>query len=260
MMFRQTNEEIKAKMKIEYSAMLILILTIALVSFNIIQLIMISQLIEQFKDFKENLCLIHQNVNEFVISKQELYDESILSEKHISEENVNSDLQTETEIHNKGIVKGVQIPTIPTNVKLFTDYRVYNIEGTPHYRLQNQCYTDQLGLRRFGVDYCVAVGSYYSTDIGDRFQVTLDTGFTFTVIVSDTKADYDTDEQHMYTPCVNYNGEESANLLEFIVDVESVSKEMYAYGSVDYYPHLKGSIVNMFYLGRDQSGDWTNYE
>lgn len=172
-----------------------------------------------------------------------------------------SNLQ-EQNIHNdeNSIRKEASLPSIPTNIKSFTDYRVYNIEGTPHYRLQNQCCTDQLGLRRFGEDYCVAVGSYYSTDIGDRFEVTLDNGFVFTVIVSDTKADYDTDEQHMYTPCVNYNGEKSGNLLEFIVDIESISKEMYAYGSVDYHSQFKGNIVNMFYLGRDQSGDWTSYE
>lgn len=172
-----------------------------------------------------------------------------------------SNLQ-EQNIHNgeNSIREEVSLPSIPTNIKSFTDYRVYNIEGTPHYRLQNQCYTDQLGLRRFGEDYCVAVGSYYSTDIGDRFEVILDTGFTFTAIVSDTKADYDTDEKHMYTPCVNYNGEDSGNLLEFIVDIELISKEMYAYGSVDYHSQFKGNIVSMFYLGRDQSGDWTSYE
>ncbi|MCM1334188.1 MAG: hypothetical protein NC084_04100 [Bacteroides sp.] len=152
------------------------------------------------------------------------------------------------------------LPALPTNVKSFTDYRVYNLLGTPHYRLQARCGTDEWGLRRFGADYCVAVGSFYSTDIGDRFEVTLDTGNVITVIVADTKADRDTDEQHMYSSCMNYDGENSANIFEFIVDSDTLPKTVYAYGSVDCISGLNGNIQKMTYLGRDGSGDWTSYE
>jgi len=152
------------------------------------------------------------------------------------------------------------LPSVPSNMKLCTDYRFYNIVGTPHNRLQRVAWTDEFGCRRYNNDYIVALGSFYSIDIGDRFEVTLDTGRTFTIIVGDGKADVDTDINNMYTPCFNYGGEYCANLLEFIIDKEIMSKNAYAYGSLDYHDEFAGDIIKMVYLGRDQGGDWTSYE
>lgn len=151
------------------------------------------------------------------------------------------------------------IPSIPTYTKLFTDYRMYNIKGTPHNRLQQAAYTDKNGLRRFGDDYIVAMGSCYSTDIGDRFEVTFDTGNTITVILGDGKNDKDTDILKMYTPCDGHNFEDTANVLEFIIDSQVMCSEAYQHGSVCYFDELKGNITKLKYLGRDQSNDWTTY-
>lgn len=154
----------------------------------------------------------------------------------------------------------VPLPSIPTNMKFCTDYRWYSIEGTPHKRLQDASYTDEFGCRRYNDDFCVGLGSFYSNRIGDRFEVTLDTGVVFTIITGDMKADIHTDETNRYRPCVNYEGEEAANVLEFIIDDEAVSPKMYAYGSLDYYDYFKGNISKMVYLGRDTSEDWDSYE
>lgn len=152
-----------------------------------------------------------------------------------------------------------EIPSVPTHVKFCTDYRSYDLWYTPHYRLQQVAWTDEYGMRRYNNDYLVALGSYYSTDIGDRFEVTLDTGKTFTVMMADGKWDIDCDENNMYTPTIDYNGEYAGNLLEFIMDKYSVSSEMYGYGSLDYYDAFKGSVIKMVYLGRDDSADWDTY-
>ena len=64
------------------------------------------------------------------------------------------------------------LPSVPSNMKLCTDYRFYNIVGTPHNRLQRVAWTDEFGCRRYNNDYIVALGSFYSIDIGDRFEVT----------------------------------------------------------------------------------------
>ncbi len=151
------------------------------------------------------------------------------------------------------------VPAILSEVKLFTDYRKYNIEGTPHNRLQNAAYTDENGCRRYGEDYLVALGSYYSTDIGDRFEITLDTGNIFTVMLADGKNDKDLDECNMYYPCETYGGYKRANLIEFIIDSDVLAKEVYGYGSLDKIPELQGSVTKIVYLGRDESGDWTTY-
>lgn len=153
-----------------------------------------------------------------------------------------------------------ELPEISTNVKLFTDYRAYNLWYTPHYRLQQKAWTDEQGLRRFNDDYIVALGSFYSVNIGDRFEVTLDTGRIFTVILGDGKADIDCDSRNMYTPCLDYNGEKSANMLEFIIDENVLDEEVYNYGSLDKLEGFEGDVVKMVYLGRDDSADWNTYE
>lgn len=152
------------------------------------------------------------------------------------------------------------LPEIPSNMKLCTDYRFYNIKGTPHNRLQLSAWTDEFGCRRYNDDYIVGLGSFYSVDIGDRFEITLDTGRVFTIILGDGKADCDTDELNMFTPCFNYEGEYCANILEFIVDKDIMYDKCYQYGSLDYHDEFKGDIVKMVYLGRDNGGDWTTYE
>ena len=174
-------------------------------------------------------------------------------EKNIVQEVVNT-------INKWEVGQELPLPEIPSNMKLCTDYRFYNIKGTPHNRLQLSAWTDEFGCRRYNDDYIVGLGSFYSVDIGDRFEVTLDTGRVFTIILGDGKADCDTDELNMFTPCFNYEGEYCANILEFIIDKDVMYDKCYQYGSLDYHDEFKGNIVKMIYLGRDNGGDWTTYE
>lgn len=175
---------------------------------------------------------------------------------HITTESTTEPLTETTEPEEIGL----PLPDIDTSVKSFTDYRCYSIPGTPHNRLQQVCYTDSNGFRRFGEDYVVALGSFYSVDIGDRYRVTLDTGAQFTVILGDGKDNCDTDPLHMYAPCVNYDGERVGNLLEFIIDSDVLPDEVYGYGDLQRFEFMQGSVVRLEYLGRDDSGDWTTYE
>lgn len=158
------------------------------------------------------------------------------------------------------IGQDVPLPTLSTERKVCTDYRCYNLSGTPHNRLQGVAWTDDIGCRRFNNDYIVALGSFYSTKIGDRFEVTLDTGKIFTIILGDGKADCDTDETNMFTYCPMYGTDElGANLLEFIINSDVMAKECYEYGGIDYYKEFKGNVIRMTYLGRDTSDDWDTY-
>lgn len=174
------------------------------------------------------------------------------------DEVISSQVQTSTTTFEIGEI--VPLPSLPTHVKSCTDYRCYNLWYTPHYRLQQAAYTDSDGLRRFNEDYIVAMGAFYSVDIGDRFKITLDTGKEFTVILGDGKAPIDCDPTNMYSPCNGYDGKECANVLEFIMDKDIISKDVYAYGSIDCLDKFAGNIVKMEYLGRDSSADWETYE
>lgn len=197
-----------------------------------------------------------------IVSDMQVKEQNVTLSASESESKFEEELNTLNAIDTDkwSINEEVPLPNIPTNVKFCTDYRCYNIEGTPHLRMQNLSYTDELGCRRFNDDYCVALGSFYSERIGDRFEVTLDSGRVFTVITGDMKADSDTDSKNMYGPCINYDYEPSANVLEFIIDDTVVSDDMYSYGSLDYHEEFKGNIVKMVYLGRDTSMNWDKYE
>lgn len=151
------------------------------------------------------------------------------------------------------------LPSVSTHVKFFIDYRSYNLPYTPHYRLQQVAWTDKNGLRRFNNDYIVALGSFYSTSIGDRFKVVLSNGNTFTVILGDGKWDGDCDSMCMYMPCTDYSGKKVGNLMEFVIDEETISPAVYEYGSIEVIEGFEGDIVQMEYLGRDMSQDWDAY-
>lgn len=212
---------------------------------------------------------ISEKINNAVSEITSAVEKSALDlSSSITKETVTSeDFDTDSEntiaankTQNKSIGEEVALPLLSTEPKLFTDYRSYNLWYTPHYRLQQAAYTDNDGLRRFGDDYIVGLGKYYSESVGDRFQVVLDTGIEFTIIFGDGKAPCDCDENNMYTPCVNYDGENCANILEFIVDTDAMPSKVYAYGSIDCLDKFKGNIVKMVYLGRDNSADWDTYE
>lgn len=175
--------------------------------------------------------------------------------------NKNKELESEKSDRNWEIGERVPLPSLSTVRKLTTDYRFYNIPGSPHNRLQKAAWTDEIGCRRYNEDYIVGLGTFYTETIGDRFEITLANGKVFTVILGDGKADVDTDaETHMYTPCPQYGTDElGANLLEFIIDQEVMTKECYEYGGIDYYEEFRSDIVKMIYLGRDNSADWDTW-
>lgn len=142
------------------------------------------------------------------------------------------------------------IPNLPSDMKMYTDYRCYNIKGSDEYKLQQKAITDELGFRRYGDDYIVAMGSYYSTEVGDRFYIHQTNNISYTVVTGDMKKDKHTDSTNRYSPCINYNNEECANILEFIIDERVMDDKCLSYGSVSYYDDFDADIDVIMYLGR----------
>ncbi|MCM1167443.1 MAG: hypothetical protein NC299_15635 [Lachnospiraceae bacterium] len=218
----------------------------------------VSEIVEKMDNTNETLKELGENVQEITMLIADGFEVSADNDTKSETSPVVYESNATTQRFMVG--EEVLLPALSTEPKLFTDYRSYNLWYTPHYRFQQAAYTDENGLRRFNEDYIVALGKYYSESIGDRFQITLDTGIEFTIIFGDGKAPCDCDENNMYTPCVNYDGEDCANVLEFIVDDDVMSSKVYAYGSIDCLDKFKGNIVKMVYLGRDSSADWDIYE
>jgi hypothetical protein len=149
---------------------------------------------------------------------------------------------------NEIIIRNLNVPNIDTTFKGFMDYRKITDDTTIQWEIQQSAYTDEYGLRKYNNDYCVALGSYYIENIGDRFEVTLDNGNVFTVIAADIKNDEHTDENNQYVP-INYN---MGNVIEFIVDDNIIHNGVWDLGDVSYYDKFSGNILEIKLLERNK--------
>ena len=134
-----------------------------------------------------------------------------------------------------------QVPSINTNFKSYTYYALLN-KSSIQWKLQELAYTDENGLRKIGNYYLAAMGSYYSTTIGDMFRLTTDTGAVFDIILCDAKDDRHTDARHMYTKSNNC-------MVEFYVDTTVLNRTIKQMGSIGVLPQFNGSIVKVESLG-----------
>lgn len=130
------------------------------------------------------------------------------------------------------------VPDVDSDFKSYMDYRCITNTSSDQYKLQQKCYTDDNGLRVYDGYYAVALGTYYSSTIGDKFHITLDTGEEFDVIVGDVKADCDTDKTNRYVPV---NG----NIIEFIVDTKKLPKDVRFMGTISALNEFEGSVESI---------------
>lgn len=115
--------------------------------------------------------------------------------------------------------------------------------SSPNYKmLVNRGYVDDNGLWKIDEYYCVALGSYYSKELGDIFEVTLTSGSTYKIVAVDHKDDAHTDSLNMYTTS---NG----CLTEFIVDASNLNKNIRFAGSVGALSKFSGKFVKIEKLG-----------
>lgn len=121
--------------------------------------------------------------------------------------------------------------SIPDNggkFKSYTNYRLLSKSSPQWNKIQchSNAYTDENGLRKVGDYYCVAMGSYYSSTLGDTFEVTTEGG-TFRVVLCDFKANQHTDSTNRYTA---HNG----CVIEFYVDMDSLDSAARRMGDISY--------------------------
>lgn len=121
------------------------------------------------------------------------------------------------------------VPDGDTSFKSYMDYRAITNTDSIQYKMQQEAYTDEYGIRKYkNGDYMVAMGSYYG-QVGDRFRITLDNGETIRCIMGDAKADCHTDAYNQYTPCGS-----GKNVIEFVVDTPALSDEARQMGDISY--------------------------
>lgn len=112
--------------------------------------------------------------------------------------------------------------------KTYEPYRAITCRSSPQWKLQQWAYTDEYGLRRVDGRICVAIGSYFETQIGQYFDLILENGTVIPCIKGDEKADKHTDDKyHIYTMhsgCCSEFLVDAALLREYIGGAGDVSK------------------------------------
>lgn len=85
--------------------------------------------------------------------------------------------------------------------KTYAYYTAVTCKSSNQYKLLNssECYTDKkTGIRMVDDCYCIALGSYYGSTIGEKYLITLSTGKSFKAILCDQKSDRHTDKNNQY--------------------------------------------------------------
>ncbi len=136
-------------------------------------------------------------------------------------------------------VESVFYSGFDSSFKAYMDYRCITDTSSVQYDMQQQAYTDDRGFRKIGDDYCVALGTGFTNGCGERFVIYLDSGYSFTAIVSDVKSDMHTDDTHCYVP----RGEGSGNVVEFLIDGDYAEDAMLSSGNAGYYDDLSGNVI-----------------
>lgn len=204
-------------------------------------------IINQLDDVYEKQVQILQNENDtyYAIGEMANY---LADEINKIEPNITyvEDISCKSGIKSKSDKSEYGTPDYDTSFKTYMDYRKITDESSAQYMLQMEAYTDDMGLRKYEDYYIVAMGTYYSDNVGDTFKITLDNDTSFNVIIGDIKADCHTDSQNMYSPVYDDKGNLiSANVIEFIVDTNKLDKSVTKLGTVSAYDDFKGNIVKI---------------
>lgn len=123
--------------------------------------------------------------------------------------------------------------------KTWANYQAVTDTSSPQYKLLNsdECYTDEeTGIRMVDDCYCVALGSYYGSKIGQKYLIKLSSGNEFKAILCDQKSDRHTDEKHQYA-------KKNKDIIEFYID--KAYKPSCVDGSYNALSQFKGSVVSI---------------
>lgn len=130
--------------------------------------------------------------------------------------------------------------SVPTNntIKTYMNYKKITLKSSRQYKMQKSiAYTNEQGLRMVNGRYCIALGSYYTTTIGQYVDVELENGKIIHGILADCKADKDTDS----TNRIHKDG----SVVEFVVDIEELNRTIKKLGDISHLNGWDSKVVNI---------------
>lgn len=122
--------------------------------------------------------------------------------------------------------KEYEVPNT-SGFKSYMSYKTITSTNSKQYKLQQQAYTGDYGIREVDGRYCVAIGSYFTSEIGTLFDLVLENGTVIPCILADQKADRHTDSKNIVT---THNG----CMSEFVVDMSSLQSSAKLHGDMSY--------------------------
>lgn len=130
-----------------------------------------------------------------------------------------------------------EIKAVPvvSQFKTFMDYRTITDRRSKQWALQTTAQTDPNGLRTCNGRFLVAVGSYFTTNVGENINVYLDDGTVLPCTVGDAKNDKHTINGHS-TGTHN-------DVVEFIVDQYNLYGTARKQGDISYVPGFSGRVT-----------------
>lgn len=111
--------------------------------------------------------------------------------------------------------------------KAYMPYTAITSRSSSQWELQQKAYTGTYGIRQVSGRFCVAIGTYYGTKIGRKFDIIMNNGTVIPCITSDVKADAHTDSTNRQTMS-------DGSIVEFIVDINSLKSSARFHGDISY--------------------------
>lgn len=175
-----------------------------------------------------------------LLAEQDVYQVAVVkqSKEVVKKESETAVKKEENKV--KYITRGLP-RTSDGSFKSYMDFRTITSKTSAQYKLQQQCKTDKLGFRRMGEYYTVAMGSFYSRKVGQKFIITFDTGKSIKVMIGDLKQDKHTNNTHQHVKVAN------KNIVEFIVNQNKISSLAKRMGDISWTEGnlFKGKIIKI---------------
>lgn len=130
--------------------------------------------------------------------------------------------------------KKMEVPK-HNNFKSYMGYQSITCKASKQYKLQQKAKTGKFGIRMVNDRYLIALGTYYTKNVGDKFDIKLSDGTIIKCMIGDIKSDMHTDAKRQKQ---RYDG----SILEFITDPDKMPHDVKRAGSYTACKKFSGSI------------------
>lgn len=137
-------------------------------------------------------------------------------------------------------VEAKEVYDVPTNssFKAYMSYEAITDSNSKQYKLQQNCVTDNNGLRTYNGYYTIALGNGFNIKVGDYVDVVLQDRSVLRCVVGDVK-------QNAHTDASNKQVAHNGNVVEFIVDTDVLDSDALRSGDISSIKGFEGEVISI---------------